>query len=128
MRLRNRTAGVLVAFLVGGAGAVAVAEPSRAAASSVAARGHTASSVSKFFWSSVLRLFITISTHASRQMSARNVSHTLLRTILNDDKRTTRNGVAYVRHGNYEARVNATSGKVITVVKLSGGGGGGGGV
>ncbi|MCD1571315.1 DUF4258 domain-containing protein [Agromyces mediolanus] len=81
----------------------------------------------KLFWSAVLRLFITVSKHAAGQMAQRNVSTTLLKTILNDGKKTTRNGVAYVRYGNYEARVNASTGNVITVVKLSGGGGGGGG-
>ncbi len=76
------------------------------------------------FWSAVLRLVISISSHAAQQMAARNVSHALLKTILNEGKKTTRNGVAYVRYGNYEARVNATTGVVITVVKLGGGGGG----
>ena len=82
----------------------------------------------KMFWSAVLRLFITLSTHATLRMAERNVSHALLRTILNEGRKTVRNGVAYVRYGSYEARVNATTGKVITVVKLTGGGGGGGGV
>lgn len=131
MWLRKRIAGVVVATLVGSAGAVAVGGTANAA--TVPASTPTSVSAAgpikvKFFWSAVLRLFITISKHAADAMVQRNVSQTLLKTILNEGKKTTRNGVAYVRYGNYEARVNATTGNVITVVKLSGGGGGGGGV
>ncbi|GAB2836857.1 hypothetical protein GCM10027024_09250 [Microbacterium insulae] len=127
MWLEKRTAGVVVATLVGSAGG--------GVAHAATVLVNTSSGVSavgpikvKFFWSAVLRLFITIVHHASQAMAARNVSRALLKTILNEGKKTTRNGVAYVRYGNYEARVNVNTGKVITVVKLTGGGGGGGGV
>lgn len=126
MWLEKRIAGVVVATLVGSAGAGAGGGVAHAATVLV----NTSSGVSavgpikvKFFWSAVLRLFITIGHHASQAMAARNVSHALLKTILNEGKKTTRNGVAYVRYGNYEARVNVNTGKVITVVKLTGGGG-----
>lgn len=131
MWLKKRIAVLAVASLAGSVGAVAVGLPANATTTSAAVTT-TAPAAGpikvKFFWSAVLRLFITISNHAAQQMVARNVSQTLLKQILNEGTKTTRNGVAYVRLGNYEARVNASTGNVITVVKLSGGGGGGGGV
>jgi len=80
------------------------------------------------FWSAILRLFVTLSKHATTQMAQRNISQTMVKNILNEGKVVARSGgVTRVRQGNYEVRVNSTTGNVITVVKVSGGGGSGGG-
>lgn len=130
MGINSKIAIAVLASMLGGLGAVAPGTPAMASVSLVGVYVDKSTGWPprvKTFWSAVLRIFITISNHASQQMAKRNVSQKLLKEILNEGKKTQRNGVAYVRHGHYEARVNASTGNVITVVKLTGGGGGGGG-
>jgi hypothetical protein len=79
----------------------------------------------RIIWSAILRMVITVSRHASSRMVARGVSETTLKRVLNDGKVVGRSGgVTRIRWGAYEARVNSTTGNVITVVRFSSGGGG----
>ena len=77
------------------------------------------------FWSVILRMVITVSRHASSRMVARGVSEGTLKRVLNDGRVVGRSGgVTRLRWGAYEARVNSTTGNVITVVRIGSGGGG----
>jgi hypothetical protein len=79
----------------------------------------------KTFWSVILRMVITVSRHASSRMVARGVSDATLRRVLTDGKVVSRSGgVTRIRSGGYEARVNSSTGNVITVIRIGKGGGG----
>ncbi len=78
----------------------------------------------KFFWSSIMRIFITFSKHAVTQMSARGVSAATVQQILNFGQVISRhNGITSIRSGQITVRVNTNTGNVITVIRSSGGGG-----
>lgn len=81
----------------------------------------------KNFWSAILRVFITVSRHADGRMKQYGMSMPLLKTILNEGKVTGRGGgVTKVKYGQWEARVNTSSGNVITVIRNTSGGSSGG--
>lgn len=90
-------------------------------AASVQTRGPI---VVKVFWSSIMRVFITFSNHALRQMGERRISAATVQQILNYGKVISRhNGITSVRSGQITVRVNTRTGNVITVIWSSGGGG-----
>ena len=123
----------LITMGVTGALAVSLLTPSMAnAAPATAAAAQPVAQQSrpiiiKTFWSAILRLFITISGHASKRMAERNISTATIQRILNEGQVISRHqGVTSVRSGNITVRVNSNTGNVITVIKASGGGGVGG--
>jgi hypothetical protein len=79
------------------------------------------------FWSSIFRLFMEFTKHASKQMAARKISEATVKKMLNDGKVINRNaGTATVQLGNTRVIVNTKTGKIITVTKAGGGGYAGG--
>lgn len=81
----------------------------------------------KLFWSSIIRVFITISRHAGQRMAQYRISDALIKNVLNEGKVIYRaNGITKVRSGGVTVVVNSKTGNVITVTRAGGGGGGGG--
>lgn len=80
----------------------------------------------KLFWSSIIRVFITISRHAGQRMAQYRISDAVIKNVLNEGRVIYRaNGITKVRSGGVTVVVNSKTGNVITVTRASGGGGGG---
>lgn len=80
----------------------------------------------KLFWSSIIRVFITISRHAGQRLAQYRISDAVIKNVLNEGRVTYRaNGITKVRSGGVTVVVNSKTGNVITVTRTSGGRGGG---
>jgi hypothetical protein len=80
----------------------------------------------KLFWSSIIRVFITISRHAGQRMAQYRISDAVVKNVLNEGRVIYRaNGITKVRLGRVTVVVNSKTGNVITVTRAGGGAGGG---
>ncbi|MDQ0647275.1 hypothetical protein QFZ53_001471 [Microbacterium natoriense] len=129
-KIKKMTAVATVGIVVGGVfplasqAAYASAAPTAVATEAKMSRGPI---MVKQFWSAILRLFITISKHASDRMRQYGISDRLLQQILNEGRVVGQGGgVTKIRFGQWEARVNSSTGNVITVIKNTSGGSSGG--
>ena len=123
------TTGLLSVSLVFAGSGAAMATPPAVAAESVrqpAPFTAVEAAIPKF-WSSIFKLFMQFTKHASKQATARGISQATVKKVLNEGKVIQRqNGTATTQLGNTRVVVNVKNGNIITVYKAGGGGFSGG--